>query len=237
MENQDKGFSIGAFHKSFYVNKEDIPVIVLQPDQLRYLINDEDLESSLSDKLKRVKDIFVFGCSVALRVSDLLSLTSENLLSSNGNYYLNVKAKKSGATTSIKLPDYCRSIIDKYENQYPTLLPSISDVKLNIYLKELARHCNWIDPNIKKRSKRGKESVIFKDEKQRPHEFADLITSHTMRKTAITTMLRLGMPERIVKEISGHSPNSTAFYKYVEISQNDIDKYLDLTSKKLRKIV
>ena len=40
-----------------------------------------------------------------------------------------------------------------------------------------------------------------------------------MRRTAITTLLAMGMTETAVRKISGHAANSKEFYKYVELSQ------------------
>ena len=56
-----------------------------------------------------------------------------------------------------------------------------------------------------------------------------------MRRTAITTMLRLGMPERVVKEISGHKQSSKEFHKYVEVSKSDIGYYSNKVFQKLDK--
>ena len=231
--NEEKGLNIGDFHKSFYVTKEDIPIIVLEPDQLKYLIFDQDLEAQLPNRLKRVKDIFVFGCTVALRVSDLLSLTEENLSITGNDFYLQVKSVKTNQSSSLKLPQYAIDIVNKYRNEFSTLLPTISDVKLNEYLKELGRFCNWNKPIQKVRYKRGKAVIIYKNANSKEHfSFSDLLTTHCMRRTAITIMLRLGLPERIVKEISGHSPNSSSFHKYVEISQSYVDeKYGDVIHK------
>jgi len=36
-----------------------------------------------------------------------------------------------------------------------------------------------------------------------------------MRSTAIITMLCLGMPEHLVRKISGHAPGTKEFYRYV----------------------
>jgi site-specific recombinase XerD len=155
--NEEKNLSIGSFHKMFYVTKETIPIIVLEPEQLNYLIYDEQLNDILCARLKRVKDIFVFGCTVALRVSDLLSLTRENLIKSNGDYFIKATSKKTNKNTTIKLPDYAKQIIDKYENQFPTLLPTISDVKFNKYLKELGSLCQWNEPIKKVRQQRGRD--------------------------------------------------------------------------------
>jgi intergrase/recombinase len=33
-------------------------------------------------------------------------------------------------------------------------------------------------------------------------------------------MLQLGMPENIVRKISGHAPNSKEFYRYIQVAQD-----------------
>jgi intergrase/recombinase len=48
-----------------------------------------------------------------------------------------------------------------------------------------------------------------------------------MRRTAITNMLCLGMPEHLVRKISGHAANSKEFYRYVQLSQSFIDNETD----------
>lgn len=62
----EKGFSVGNYHKSFRVPLQKTAPIVLQPERLQFLIADEAFETGLNPCLKRAKDIFVFGCTVAL---------------------------------------------------------------------------------------------------------------------------------------------------------------------------
>lgn len=89
---------------------------------------------------------------------------------------------------------------------------------------------------IKTRERRGKQVIVFKDaEAQTHYRLSDHICTHTMRRTAITTMLALGMPEHIVRRISGHAPNSKEFYRYVQLSQNIIDQETDRVFNLLKK--
>lgn len=57
----------------------------------------------------------------------------------------------------------------------------------------------------------------------------DCITTHTMRRTAVTVMLSLGMPEAVVRKISGHSPTSKEFFRYVGVAQ----AYQDIETAKM----
>jgi len=118
--NIEKGMSIGTFHKNFYVRHEEIPIIVISPERLNFLIYSKEFESNLSEKLNMMKDVFVFGCTVALRVSDLLNLKPANLEYINDRVYLKVKSGKTNAFTLVKLPDYAIEIINKYRSRVYT---------------------------------------------------------------------------------------------------------------------
>lgn len=66
--------------------------------------------------------------------------------------------------------------------------------------------------------------------------FCDKMSSHMMRRTAITTLLILGMPEHLVRKISGHTQGSTAFHRYVHHAQAYMDKEIDKVHSKLEEI-
>jgi len=77
--NEEKDMDVGLFHKKFYAYSEDIEIVTLLPEQLNYLIYNTEFEASLPEHLKKTKDMFVFGCTVALRVSDIFKLTENNV--------------------------------------------------------------------------------------------------------------------------------------------------------------
>lgn len=81
------------------------------------------------------------------------------------------------------------------------------------------------------RQKRGVPITILKNNK--PFRFCDAVSTHTMRRSAITTLLSLGMNEQMVRQISGHAANSKEFYRYVSFAQNYIDTEIDLVHQKL----
>ena len=235
--NNEKGMSVGTYHKLFFVPKETVPIITLSPGQLHFLTHDEDFEKGLSASLRRVKDILVIGCTVALRVSDLLSLRKINLEKNEDRFYLRVQSQKTNTFTRVLLPDYAVMIFKKYGNRYPTLLPPMTNAHLNRRLKELIEKAGWKEPVLKTRERRGNIVHLFKNRKSRQaYRFCDMITSHTMRRTAITTMLSLGMPEQLVRKISGHAPHSKEFFRYVEIAQTYLDTETEKLHLKLQKV-
>ena len=213
---------------------EEIPIVVLSPEQLNYLISDEELEAKLPASLKVIKDVFVFGCTVALRFSDLMALKNENLLFYNDTYHLKVTSIKTSTNTTIKLPKYAVDILKKYHKKQKTLIPAFSKSYLNKSFKKLASYLAFKETLIKERTKRGVKYPIYKNKAKRLHyTLADHITTHTMRRTAITNMLRLGMPEQAVRKISGHSANSKEFFRYIELAQLFIDEHTDKVFEKI----
>ena len=57
-----------------------------------------------------------------------------------------------------------------------------------------------------------------------------------MRRTAITTLLIMGVPETMVRKISGHAPGSNEFYKYVGIAQDYLNREVKTAYQKLIEI-
>jgi len=228
---KEKGIITGNFHKSFYVRQEEIPIIVLNPQQLNFLIHDKAFENGLCTRLRKAKDIFVFGCTVGCRYSDLQSLTSFNIERIFEERYLKIVSKKTGAYSRLKLPSYANDILEKYKGKFKTLLPPLHLVNLIKYIREVAEIAGWTYPVKKFRQKQGRFIELKPENKKygTHFRFCDLITTHTMRKTAITTFLSLGMPEQMVRKISGHSPGSKEFYRYVNFAQ----AYLDVESDKV----
>ena len=103
--NNEKGMNVGFFHRKFYTPSEEPGIVVLTPERLNYMVNNKAIEKDLSPDLKEVKDVFVFGCVVALRFSDLMALKKTNLETVNNRVYLNVQSKKTQTYTKVKLPE------------------------------------------------------------------------------------------------------------------------------------
>ncbi len=78
--HRDKLMKVGDFYKSFYVCKEEVPIITLLPEQFQFLIYNKPFEIGLSEILQNIKDIFVFGCTVALRGSDLFASSQASVV-------------------------------------------------------------------------------------------------------------------------------------------------------------
>lgn len=230
----EHGIFTGSFYRDFYVFKEEIPITVLKPEQLAFLIYDKPFDNMLPNTLKKTKDFFVFGCCVGLRVSDMRALKKDNLEITKDAWYLKVYSQKNGTYTKIKLPPCAIDIITRNENKSIYLFKSKSLVNLNKQIKQIAEMAGWTYTMPKIRAKRGMPIEIYKNDIKKEHyRFCDLLSSHSMRRTAITTLLSMGMDELSVRKISGHKPGSVEFYKYVKFHQQNLDEKTDRAFEKL----
>jgi integrase len=170
---------------------------------------------------------------VALRFSDLVALKKSNIRVVNGHYYLSVRSKKTQADTLIRLPYYAIDIIRRYEKKGKRLLPRFNVVNLNKYIKRLLEQAGFVHPVQVTRNKRGIPVEQKAGNDKKTLRFCDVSTTHTMRRTAITTMLSLGVPEQVVRKISGHSASGKEFYRYVSWAQTYQDEETEKMFEKL----
>lgn len=228
----EKHLPIVTFHQQFKVARHTVTPLVLQPQQLQFLISNKDFEQSLSPRLQRTKDIFVFGCTVGLRYSDLMQVKKDHLFQQDYGTSLRLYTQKTGAEVIIPLPTYLLSIIEKYKRKTGRfVLPRLSDTNLNLQIKQLMELAGWTQLLPKIRFRQGRPVEIKM--KGRSQRFCDQITAHTMRRTAITTLLMLGVPEYVVRKISGHAPHSQEFYRYVAIVQSYVNETMLQAYEKL----
>lgn len=243
---REKGINTGEFYKSFYVCKEEVPIVTLVPDRLQLLMNNKEFDSKLNVSLRKAKSIFIFGCTVGLRVSDLFNIRFTDIEKHGEMQYLPVKTQKTGAIVRIKLPQHAIDIVENFRltaKNRKTVFPPVPRTRFNNQLKEIAELAGWTEAVGKQRSKKGISIDIKKkgnnttereiSKNDRVYRFCDLVSSHTMRRTAITTMLMMGMKEHVVKQISGHAGNSKSFHRYVNLVQPFMDEEMDKVFSKL----
>ena len=228
-----KGLPIGQFYKNFRIPNDTPRPVVLSPTQLKVLITDEPFRSQLPRHLQRTLDIFIFGCTAGLRWSDLMRLKKKNLLNTPDGVLLEIHTQKTGTAVRIPIPDYLSSIITKYKTKNGIyLLPRLASSNMNLQVKEIIKLRGWSYPMPKYRHRQGKV-VEIKNKEGNTFSFCDHITAHTMRRTAITTLLILGVPELMVRKISGHAQGSTEFYRYVSVAQEYLNQEVKNAYKKL----
>lgn len=97
-----------------------------------------------SERLERVRDIFLFCSYTGLSYSDLQNLTKEKIRTNiDGHLWIMATRNKTGVPYKVRLLDIPIAILKKYEylQEYGELLPIISNQKMNEYLSEITNIC------------------------------------------------------------------------------------------------
>jgi len=105
----------------------------------------------------------------------------------------------------------------------------------NDNIRKIAKLAGWIEQIGKFRNKDG-VPIEIKRMNKGLYRFCDLMTSHVMRRTGITILLMMGMPEILVRKISGHSAHSNSFFRYVNFAQSYLTDEIDKVYIKLQNL-
>ena len=140
---------------------------------------------------------------------------------------ISVTTVKTHDKISIELNKYSKSILDKYKDCiFPggTVLPVISNQKMNDYLKELAELAGINAPVTQIYYKNGERI----EETQPKYS---VLGTHAGRRTFICNALSMGIPADIVMKWTGHSDYS-AMKPYIDIAQAEKSKAMAKFNKK-----
>ncbi|WP_282123344.1 site-specific integrase [Algibacter mikhailovii] len=162
------------------------------------------------ERLSIVKDLYVFSCYTGLAYIDIMNLTQDNVvLGIDGGYWITTKRQKTNIEVKVPLLPSAENIINKYRLHVRIigankLLPTISNQKLNSYLKELADHCG-ITKNL---------------------------TFHMARHTFATTVtLTNGVPIESVSKMLGHTKLTTTQI-YAKILDKKVSEDMNILKSK-----
>ncbi|OFX58615.1 MAG: hypothetical protein A2066_10450 [Bacteroidetes bacterium GWB2_41_8] len=182
--------------------------------------------------LENAKDWLIIGCYIGQRVSDLLSLTRENINVRNGLELLELVQKKTGKHVAMPIPPKVKSILDKRNGQFPD---KISDQKFNLHIKDICELAEINEP-----TKGSKLTAIgeYKDKKWRK-DFGtfpkhELITSHVCRRSFASNFYG-EIPTPVLISITAHA-TERQFLEYIGQKTNDFAiQLVDYLNKQVQK--
>jgi integrase len=160
-----------------------------------------------TERLERIRDIFVFSCYTGLAYIDIKKLQKKHISKGFDNKtWITKNRQKTEVKTVVPLLDIPLMILDKYKdlpNGY--LLPIPSNQKTNAYLKEIADVCG-ITKNL---------------------------TFHLARHTFATTItLSKGVPIETVSKMLGHT-NIKTTQIYARITNEKVSSDMQKLSERL----
>lgn len=135
--------------------------------------------------LEQVRDLFVFQTYTCLSYIELKNFNPSKIITIKGMKVYTGKRDKTGKEFTIPLLKEPLKILHKYNN----VLPIISNVKYNLYLKTIAQAAGIDKP----------------------------VSTHYARHTGATFLLNSGVPMQIVSKICGHSSTKITEQVYAKL--------------------
>ncbi|KGN92772.1 site-specific recombinase XerD [Bacteroides heparinolyticus] len=160
-----------------------------------------------TERLEKVRDIFIFSCFTGLAYIDVKNLRQSNIRTSfDDRLWVMGKREKTGVSFSVPLLDIPKKIIEKYSGKLPDdkVLPVASNQKMNEYLKEIGTICG-----------------IGKD-----------LTFHLARHTFATLTLTKGVSIESVSKMLGHT-NIKTTQIYARITDAKVSSDMASFAKRL----
>lgn len=178
------------------------PKIYLSLEEIE-MIRNADLEQY--SRLDKVRDRFLIGIRTGLRYSDFSKLSIDHITrEASGKKYIEIYTKKDKKLPRIPLAKEVEAILEKHDG-YP---PSISEVKFNLYLKEICKEAE-IDTLVPR----------IEDSKQVMYKKHQLVSSHICRRSFATNGFLEGIHPKYLKAITGHT-TIKQFMEYICIDED-----------------
>ncbi|MCG8322116.1 MAG: hypothetical protein MI921_21640 [Cytophagales bacterium] len=192
---KNKGYKFDFDLSDLIATRNDKKVVYLSEKELTKLA---ECDLSDSERLTRVRDLFILHCRIGLRYSDLSRLGTEHI---NGDT-IELKTQKAGTSAFVPLVADAFTVIQKYTKLtdvgHVLELPKISEQKYNDYLKELGglAEINQLVEEVREIKGNKVYSKIPKHK---------LLSSHKAVSTFITLSAQRGIPVKTISQITGKS--------------------------------
>lgn len=195
---------------------EEYPIVVTPTDFYKDFLSDKQSMYDSFDYTDKTRyEISALILLTTLRIGDVLKLKPENFnMNPDGSSELVVVNSKTKKRTFAIVP---KKIMD------------IIRFNIETYGRVFTRTPNYAMADPRPMFSQYRELHVFRTVEtlkpdrsgvmQKTRPLYEYLTPHALRRTAITTMLAMGVPDRQVKHMSGHTGDSKSFEKYVAFSE------------------
>ena len=196
------------------------------PYYLTIAERDQVLAYDFSDNptLENYRDMFIFQCYIGCRISDLLSFTEGNIVTTDNGVsvqYVPSKTKEERPrVVKVYLAPTAIEILERYKGtNRSTIFPYYSTGKLN----------DLIRASLKKAGITRVVTIVNPRTKQsEQHPICDIASSHMARRTFIGNLYKKVKDPNLVGKLSGHCEGSKAFARYRDIDDDMIREMTNL---------
>jgi integrase len=182
----NKGMHSNAIFKDekFMALKEETPAIYLDDIKIEKIYKHHFTEPHLTI----ARDWAILDCYLGLRVSDLRKVIAEDF---KGEMFQFVN-QKTGAYIAIPINRYAKEILKKWDGLPPAMIPNT----FRRNLKTVAKKAKLSDKFVYVATIAGRVQKI-------EYEEWECVSPHTLRRSFITNLLKLGVPHAQVMRLAG----------------------------------
>jgi len=196
--------------KRFKAISSEVHEIYLSEKDIEKLLNKKFTENKLYDaKLYGIiRDVFLVGYFTAQRFSDYSRICSDNIRTlDSGRKVIDLIQQKTGERVIIPI----RPELDKILKRYHYTLPKTFEQKVNENIKKIAAAAEINETVVIERTRGGMK-------KSDTYNKADLIKTHTARRSGATNMYLAGIPTLDIMKLTGHRTEKE-FLKYIKVTK------------------
>ena len=196
----------------------ETPTIYITETELKQIQN----TIFLNKNLETAKDWLIIGFYTGQRASDLLQMNKKQLITIEGDLFVNLSQKKTKTPVLIPLHDEVKKILEKRNGDFP---PRFSDnlesakTFFNRYLRTITKQANL--DRLEYGKKWNEETKRFDYGKYPLHE---IISTHVCRRS-FATHNYTKIPTPIIMAVTGHKTEKE-FLNYIGKDYNDLSKQM-----------
>jgi site-specific recombinase XerD len=193
--------------KMYKEKKKEVETVFLNEEELKVLME----KKFDSDRLQIVRDLFIFSCFTGYAPVDAKKLTRAHIIRHvDGKLWIFTHRNKTKIESNVPLLPQAMQIIQRYKEHVQslekgTLLPSRSNQKMNKYLKEIRKACEF-----------NKELFYY-------------VARHTF---ATTVCLANGVSMESLSKMMGHK-RIVQTQHYAKVMNKKVGDEMEMLSKKL----
>lgn len=211
---EKRGYNVHPSFKEWSIIKREYEIISINLDELQRIEN----LTGLPPHLNTARDYFSICCRTGQRISDVKRISA--LAISTGTWTIQQKKGSRQKQKVVQLPlvgftEPVKDIVNKYGGK----LPEMSEQHLNKHIKEICKLAK-IDQEIYTERWQGNKKIKIPGKK---YEF---ITSHSGKKAFITILASMGVPIKVISDLTGTTIKTIEKHYLGKTELYIIDNYL-----------
>lgn len=212
---EKRGYQVNPSYKEWEIIKREYPVISLTLDELQRI----EALNNLPSHLEMARDYLSICCRTGQRISDVKRISALSISSGTWKIFQKKGSRQKQKIVELRLTGFCAPVID-IVNKHGGQLPALSEQKINEHIKTICKLAG-ITQEIHIERWQGNKKIKIPGKK---YEF---ISTHCGKKTFITILGGMGVPVKIISDLTGTSIRTIEKHYLGRTDMHIIDSYLN----------